>query len=170
MKILIIEDEKSLADLVANRLKKEKYIVDISNDGEEGLYNALLDIYNLIILDIMLPSINGIDISKEIKKNNVKSKVIMFTAKSELEDKLLGFNEGANDYIPKPFHIDELVARVNAQLRIELVKDNNLEFGDLILNIKTSDIINKNNTVDSTNSNINLNGYKLYVGGKEYKK
>lgn len=170
MKILIIEDEKSLTDLVANRLKKEKYIVDISNDGEEGLYNALLDIYNLIILDIMLPSINGIDILKEIKKNNVKSKVIMLTAKSELEDKLLGFNEGANDYIPKPFHIDELVARVNAQLRIELVKDNNLEFGDLILNIKTSDIINKNNTVDSTNSNINLNGYKLYVGGKEYKK
>lgn len=145
MKILIIEDEKSLADLVANRLKKEKYIVDISNDGEEGLYNALLDIYDLIILDIMLPSINGIDILKEIKKNNVKSKVIMLTAKSELEDKLLGFNEGANDYIPKPFHIDELVARVNAQLRIELVKDNNLEFGDLILNIKTSDIINKNN-------------------------
>lgn len=170
MKILIIEDEKSLADLVANRLKKEKYIVDISNDGEEGLYNALLDIYDLIILDIMLPSINGIDILKEIKKNNVKSKVIMLTAKSELEDKLLGFNEGANDYIPKPFHIDELVARVNAQLRIELVKDNNLEFGDLILNIKTSGIINKNNTVDSTNSNINLNGYKLYVGGKEYKK
>ena len=145
MKILIIEDEKSLADLVANRLKKEKYIVDISNDGEEGLYNALLDIYDLIILDIMLPSINGIDILKKIKKNNVKSKVIMLTAKSELEDKLLGFNEGANDYIPKPFHIDELVARVNAQLRIELVKDNNLEFGDLILNIKTSDIINKNN-------------------------
>lgn len=118
----------------------------------------------------MLPSINGIDILKEIKKNNIKSKVIMLTAKSKLEDKLLGFNEGANDYIPKPFHIDELVARVNAQLRIELVKDNNLEFGDLILNIKTSDIINKNNTVDSTNSNINLNGYKLYVGGKEYKK
>lgn len=145
MKILIIEDEKSLADLVANRLKKEKYIVDISNDGEEGLYNALLDIYDLIILDIMLSSINGIDILKEIKKNNIKSKVIMLTAKSELEDKLLGFNEGANDYIPKPFHIDELVARVNAQLRIELVKDNNLEFGDLILNIKTSDIINKNN-------------------------
>ena len=145
MKILIIEDEKSLADLVANRLKKEKYIVDISNDGEEGLYNALLDIYDLIILDIMLPSINGIDILKEINKNNIKSKVIMLTAKSELEDKLLGFNEGANDYIPKPFHIDELVARVNAQLRIELVKDNNLEFGDLILNIKTSDIINKNN-------------------------
>ena len=69
----------------------------------------------------------------------------MLTAKSELEDKLLGFNEGANDYIPKPFHIDEVIARVNAQLRIEKVKDNTLEFGDLVLDLKTSDIINKNN-------------------------
>ena len=145
MRILIIEDEDSLAQIVANRLKKEKYIVDVSNNGEEGLYNALEDLYDLIILDIMLPGKNGIEILKEIKKNNIKAKVIMLTAKSELEDKLLGFNEGANDYIPKPFHIDELVARVNAQLRIESIKDNNLEFGDLILDLKTSDIINKNN-------------------------
>ena len=100
MRILIIEDEQNLADIVANRLKKEKYLVDISNDGEDGLYNALMDVYDLILLDIMLPSINGIDILKEIKKNNIKSKVIMLTAKSELEDKLLGFSEGANDYIP----------------------------------------------------------------------
>ena len=145
MRILIVEDEESLAELVANRLKKEKYIVDISNDGEEGLYNALEDLYDLIILDIMLPNVNGIDILKEIKKNNIKAKVIMLTAKSELEDKLLGFNEGANDYIPKPFHIDEVVARVNACLRTEKVKNNNLEFGDLVLDLKTSDIINKNN-------------------------
>ena len=82
MRILIVEDEESLAELVANRLKKEKYTVDIANDGEEGLYNALEDLYDLIILDIMLPNINGIDILKEIKKNNIKSKVIMLTAKS----------------------------------------------------------------------------------------
>ncbi len=145
MRILIVEDEESLAELVANRLKKEKYSVDISLDGEDGLYNALMDVYDLIILDIMLPQVSGIEILKEIKKNNIKSKVIMLTAKSELEDKLLGFNEGANDYISKPFHIDEVVARVNAQLRIEKVKNNNLEFGDLILDLKTSDIINKNN-------------------------
>ena len=145
MRILIVEDEIKLADLVANRLKKEKYTVDISNDGEEGLYNALMDIYDLIILDIMLPLVDGIEILKQIKENDIKSKVIMLTAKSELEDKLLGFKEGANDYISKPFHIDELVARVNACLRIEKVKDNNLTFGDLILDLKSSDIINKNN-------------------------
>ena len=145
MRVLIVEDEKSLAELVANRLKKEKYTVDISLDGEDGLYNALMDAYDLILLDIMLPGVNGIEILKKIKKNNIKAKVIMLTAKSELEDKLLGFSEGANDYISKPFHIDEVVARVNAQLRIEKVKNNNLEFGDLILDLKTSDIINKNN-------------------------
>ena len=146
MRILIIEDESSLADLLANRLKKEKYIVDISLDGEEGLYNALMDVYDLILLDIMLPGINGIEILKEIKKNNIKSKVIMLTAKGELEDKLLGFSEGANDYIPKPFHIDEVVARVNAQLRTEKTKNKTQEFGDLILDIKKSEIINKNNS------------------------
>jgi len=145
MRILIVEDEVSLADLVANRLKKEKYSVDIDNDGEDGLYDALSDTYDLILLDIMLPNVDGIEILKEVKKNNIKAKVIMLTAKSELEDKLLGFSEGANDYIAKPFHIDELVARVNAQLRIESVKDNTLEFGDLILDLKSSNIINKNN-------------------------
>ena len=145
MRILIVEDEKSLAELVANRLKKEKYSVDVSLDGEEGLYNALMDVYDLILLDIMLPSINGIEILKEIRKNNIKTKVIMLTAKGELEDKLLGFEEGANDYISKPFHIDELLARVNAQLRIEKTKNNTLEFKDLILDIKSSEIINKDN-------------------------
>ena len=145
MRILIVEDEEKLAELVATRLKKEKYIVDISNDGEDGLYNALMDVYDLIILDIMLPNINGIEILKQVKQNNIKSKIIMLTAKSELEDKLLGFQEGANDYISKPFHIDELVARVNAQLRIEKVKNQTQEFGDIILDLKTSNLINKNN-------------------------
>ena len=156
MRILIIEDEESLATLVANRLKKEKYLVDIALDGEDGLYNSLMDVYDLILLDIMLPGINGIEILKELKKNNIKSKVIMLTAKSELEDKLLGFNEGANDYISKPFHIDEVVARVNAQLRIDKVKNNILEYGDLILDLQTSDIINK------------INNEKINIINKEF--
>ncbi len=145
MRILVVEDEYKLSEMVSDRLKKEKYIVDVANDGETGLYKALDGIYDLVILDIMLPKVNGIDILKEIRNNNINSKVIMLTAKCELDDKLLGFKSGANDYISKPFHIDEVVARVNAQLRIEKVKNNNLEFGDLILDLKTSDIINKNN-------------------------
>ncbi len=152
MRILIVEDESRLAELIANRLKKEKYTVDISIDGEEGLYNALNDIYDLIILDIMLPKVNGIDILKEIKKNNINSKVIMLTAKSELEDKLLGFNEGANDYITKPFHIDELVARVNASLRInKKPNEDTISFSDIVLDLKNSNLINKD-----TNEKINI--------------
>ena len=117
MRILIIEDEVKLAEAIAFRLKKEHYIVDINSDGETGLDNALTNIYDLILLDVMLPKMNGFDILKEIKNEGIETKVIMLTAKSMLEDKLYGFESGANDYITKPFHMDELVARVNAQLR-----------------------------------------------------
>lgn len=140
MRILIIEDEYKIADVIANRLRKEQYVVDIFQDGEEGLDNALTNIYDLIILDVMLPKVNGFKILEEIRKEKIEAKVIMLTAKSMLEDKLTGFNYGANDYLTKPFHIDELVARVNAQLRInnsQIVKDY-IEVGDLKLNIKTT--------------------------------
>ena len=142
MRILIVEDEYNLADVIASRLKKEKYLVDISLDGEDGLDNALSGMYNLIILDVMLPKMNGFDILKEVRENEIESKVIMMTAKSELEDKLNGFEYGADDYITKPFHIEELVARVNVQLRknnSSKIKDY-LEVGNLRLNLKTSSI------------------------------
>jgi DNA-binding response OmpR family regulator len=138
MRILIVEDEVSLAELVAERLKKDRYIVDISHDGEEGLYNALSGMYDLIILDIMLPKKDGIEILKEIRKADMDVKVIMLTAKAELEDRLLGFGSGANDYVPKPFHIDELTARVNAQLSIGKAMDSSLEYGDIVLDYRSS--------------------------------
>ncbi|MCR5225601.1 MAG: response regulator transcription factor [Eubacterium sp.] len=143
MRILLVEDEKSLADLVAERLKKERYTVDVSYDGEDGLYNALTGIYDLILLDIMLPKKDGLEILKEIRAEGITSKVIMLTAKGELEDKLRGFGEGANDYVPKPFHIDELVARINAHLRVTAVAKEELEFGDVLLDYKTPAVINK---------------------------
>lgn len=148
MRILVVEDELSLADIISTKLKCENYSVDISINGEVGLYNALNDIYDLIILDIMLPKINGIEILKEIRKNNINAKVIMLTAKSTLDDKLLGFETGADDYITKPFHIEELIARVNAQLRNDKkhIKKDVLKFGDIELNIRTSTLLcNKNN-------------------------
>lgn len=148
MRILIVEDEYKLAEMVSDRLKLEKYTVDVSNDGEDGLFKALDGIYDLIILDIMLPKVNGIDILKEVRSNNIDSKVIMLTAKGELDDKLLGFNSGANDYISKPFHIDELIARVNVQLRNNSKDKKEITYGDLILDIDKSIIINKD-TKDS---------------------
>ena len=117
MRILVIEDEPSLNDLICLKLKENNYITDSSFEGEEGLYKALSDAYDLIILDVMLPNINGFDILKEIKRNKIKSKIIMLTAKSSLENKLEGLNSGANDYVTKPFHMDELLARVNVLIR-----------------------------------------------------
>ena len=151
MRILVVEDEARLAELVSDRLKKEKYTVDISNDGEDGMYNALTDIDDLIILDIMLPNVRGIEIFKNIRKNNIKAKVIMLTAKGELDDKLLGFELGTDDYLTKPFHIDELVARVNVQLRKKSNDTNTIEFGDIYLDLKKCNLINKN-----TNDSINI--------------
>ena len=140
MRILVVEDEKALAELVSDRLKRDHYAVDISNDGEEGMDNALSGMYDLIILDIMLPKVDGITILKEIRKQDKEVKVIMLTAKGELEDRLLGFEKGANDYVPKPFHIDELAARVNAQLNIAKAVKNVLEFGDIVLDYRASKV------------------------------
>ena len=143
MRILIIEDEPKIAEVISSRLKKENYVVDINKNGEEGLDNALTNIYDLIILDVMLPKINGFEILKQIRKEKIEAKVIMLTAKSMLDDKLTGFNSGANDYITKPFHVEELVARVNAQLRMNQnqTKKDYIEAGDIRLNTKTNEEI-----------------------------
>ena len=159
MRILVVEDEPALAEVIASRLKDEKYSVDISYDGEEGAYNALTGIYNLIILDVMLPYKNGFDILKEIKENNIDSKIIMLTAKSELEDKLNGLENGADDYVTKPFHIEELLARVNIQLRKKGVSvDGSLCFNDLKLSLKKSNLLCVN-----TNENIDVSMKELLM-------
>lgn len=142
MKILIIEDEYNLADAISSMLKKEKYLVSICTDGNEGLDEALSDIYDLIILDVMLPGLDGFEILKEIRREEIKSKVLMLTAKSNIEDKLNGLNNGADDYLTKPFHMDELLARVNIQLRKDKVKDNNITLKDIKLDINSLTLIN----------------------------
>ena len=151
MRILIIEDEFSLADVISARLKKEKYVVDICTDGEDGFYKAVTNIYDLIILDVMLPHMSVFDILKNIRKKEVDSKVIMLTAKSTLEDKLDGLENGANDYVTKPFHIDELVARINIQLKGSSgIKSDSISYVDLKLNISNSKLtcISTNETVE----------------------
>ncbi len=151
MRILIIEDEYNLADAIATRLKKEKYTVDINTDGEEGYYNASTNIYDLIILDVMLPSMNGFEILKKLKNEKVDSKIIMLTAKQNLEDKLNGLENGANDYVTKPFHVEELIARVNIQLKRENKNKNILKFKDLELNISNMTL-----KCNNTNSSVEL--------------
>ncbi len=147
MKVLIIEDEYNLADAISSMLENEKYIVDINLDGEEGLNNALSGVYDLIILDVMLPIMNGFQILREIRNKKLNVKVIMLTARTSLDDKMEGFDNGADDYLTKPFHMEELLARVNLQLKKqELIYNNDLiVFGDLKLDIKKLELICSNN-------------------------
>lgn len=150
MKILIIEDEFNLADAISARLKRENYLVDVSLDGEDGLYQALSNVYDLIILDVMLPIMDGFEVLKKLRKENIQSKVIMLTAKNMLEDKLNGLKNGANDYLTKPFHMDELVARINVQLK-DFSNKEKITFEDLELNIKNYQL-----TCLTTKETINL--------------
>ncbi len=168
MRILIVEDEKSLAELVAERLRRDRYIVDVSYDGEEGLDNATSGMYDLIILDIMLPERDGIGILKEIRKTDKEVKVIMLTAKAELEDRLLGFGSGANDYVPKPFHVDELAARVNAQLNIGKAVESTIGFGDIVLDYSSSKLrcIKNDEDISINNKEFQLIEYLMNNPGR----
>ena len=141
MRILIVEDEYSLADAVTAILKKEQYFVDAVYDGRDGLDYALSGIYDLILLDIMLPKMNGLDVLKEIRKNNISTPVMLLTAKSEIDDKIKGLDCGADDYLTKPFNKGELLARVRALTRRKgEIPSNELAFGDIILNQSTYEL------------------------------
>ncbi len=136
MKILLVEDEKFLADPLTAILKKNKYSVDNVYNGEDGLDYALSNIYDVILLDIMLPKLSGIEILKEFRKTNKTTPVIMLTARGEIPDKIAGLDYGADDYIPKPFNTDELLARIRAVARRkgEIVSESgDLTFGDITL-------------------------------------
>lgn len=159
MNILIIEDEFALADVIRESLLEENYNVDISTDGLKG-YNMLCNkLYDLIILDVMLPNMDGFEILKRIRNENINSKVIMLTAKSSLDDKLNGLENGANDYVTKPFHIEELIARVNIWLNRK--NKDIIKYNDLELNISNSTLkcITNNETVELVKKELKLLEY-----------
>lgn len=146
MRLLVVEDEKGIADVIKAKLEKEKYIVDVSYDGDCGYDLILSNVYDLVILDVMLPGKSGFEILRDARLNGINCKVIMLTAKGMLEDKLNGFDLGANDYMVKPFHMDELVARVNVQLRNNTIFNKDIiEVGDIRLDTKRLCLINVSN-------------------------
>lgn len=152
MRILIVEDERDLAMILSERLKIEGYYADAVYDGESGLDKALSGIYDLIILDVMLPKMNGIQVLEEIRKSNLDTPVLMLTAKSEIEDKICGLDNGADDYITKPFNTKELFARIRALLRRREKKlvDDNIKFADITLDKSTHEIHRDENKVKLT--------------------
>lgn len=132
MRILYVEDEKFLAEAVKHNLEKNKLDVDLAFDGEEGMNMAMLDIYDVVILDVMLPKFSGLEILKRMREKKVESPVIMLSALSEVDDKVNGLNTGADDYLAKPFKTAELLARINAVVRRPAkIRDEVLEFSGL---------------------------------------
>ena len=149
MKILIIEDEYSLADAISETLKKENFDVTMIVDGIEGEDEALTNIYDLILLDVMLPRRDGFQILKALRQEKIEAPIIMLTAKSEIYDKLNGLENGADDYITKPFHMRELVARIKVVLKRKTnMEDGNiLEFQDLKLDLRTGKMSSEDNEI-----------------------
>lgn len=143
MKILIVEDEKDLACVLSEMLKQEGYIVNKVHNGIDGLDYALTNTYDVIILDIMLPQMNGIEVLKEIRKNGINSSVLLLTAKSEVEDKINGLDNGADDYLTKPFVTKEFLARVRALSRRNNKQylGNQLTFGDILVDKHKHELI-----------------------------
>ena len=140
MRVLIVEDEKYLAEALSQILTQHNYTVDVSFDGESGLDNALSGIYDAVILDVMLPYINGFDIVKTMRAEKISTPVILLTAKNEISDKIYGLDCGADDYLPNPFDTGELLARLRALTRrkAEVVSNNSeLAFGDILLNLNS---------------------------------
>lgn len=138
MKILVVEDEIALAEALSEILKRNKYSVDTVYDGEDGLAYGLTDIYDCILLDIMLPKMNGLDVLQILRKKKISTPVLLLTAKSDIEDKINGLDSGADDFLTKPFVTGELLARVRALTRRkgEVITDE-FTFGDVALNKST---------------------------------
>lgn len=156
MKILIIEDEEDLANAIARGLKKNNYAVDIANDGQEGLDLKFINEYDLIILDLNLPSKDGFEILSEIRKTDEECKILILSAKAEYHQRIKGLDMGANDYLTKPFDFGELAARIRALLRRNFEQ-------------KSSKLICKNIKIDTASREAyTIEGIPLELSPKEF--
>lgn len=135
MKVLLVEDDLTLNNLITKCLRKMKYFVEQAYDGEEGFDKYLTNCYDIIILDLNLPYLNGLDLLKKIRKSDKRIKILILTARSSIEDKVMGFNLGATDYLTKPFDLLELEVRINNLLRWKGEQEEEyLNLGKLVLN------------------------------------
>jgi DNA-binding response OmpR family regulator len=154
MNILLVEDEKGVANFIKKGLEEEHYDVELAVDGEEGFSLASKNQYDLLILDIMLPGISGIDLCKKLREMEIQSPVLMLTAKDSVKDKVLGLESGADDYLTKPFSFEEFLARVHALLRRKQDKLTELRFREL--------------RVDTITHKVFINDTEVALRPKEY--
>ena len=163
MRILIIEDERKVASLIQNGLEKENFMVDVISNGKQGLEKAQNLSYDSIILDIMLPGYDGIHILKNIRKNGIKTPVLILTAKGDVESRIEGLNSGADDYLVKPFAFGELLARVRALIRRSHKQQNPvIQFDDFALNPVSHEVARAGKIIDMSAKEYTLLEFLVY--------
>lgn len=162
MRILLVEDEKKIASFIKRGLKEEHYVVDIAPNGEEALFLAEVNLYDLIILDIMLPGKDGISICQELRDKEIDVPILILTAKDKIGERVLGLDSGADDYLTKPFSFDEFLARIRALLRRKRRdKATTLKLADLELNQLTHKVKRQGKDIPLTNKEYALLEYLM---------
>jgi two-component system copper resistance phosphate regulon response regulator CusR len=157
MKILIIEDDEKIINFLKKGLEEECYVVDYSTNGDEGLYLASVNEYDLILLDIQIPIKDGMEVCRILRASNNQTPIIMLTARDSIEDKIKGLDIGANDYLAKPFSFAELLARIRVQLRINTASvQTKLTIGDLELDLLNKTAIRANENIILTSKEFTL--------------
>jgi DNA-binding response OmpR family regulator len=162
MRLLLVEDNKRLSDSLRLTLEDDGYAVDVAYDGLDGEEMGLMEAYDILILDIMLPGKDGIEVCKALRNKRVRTPVLMLTARDALEDRVLGLDSGADDYLVKPFEVDELRARVRALLRREsAAKTGILQIGDLLLDPATHTVKRGDQLIELTAKEFSLLEYMM---------
>src|SRR6476660_1160787 len=134
MRVLLVEDDARMADVIAKGLREQSYAVDLAHDGEEGLYQASINDYDVIVLDVLLPKRDGYEVCRELRTRGNATPILMLTARAAIDDRITGFDAGADDYLTKPFSFRELLARLHALLRRDShLRPNVFEIGDLVV-------------------------------------
>ncbi|WP_371378161.1 response regulator transcription factor [Sporomusa aerivorans] len=141
MRILVVEDDNPLREAIVSLLKEENYLVDEAGDGDEGLYFAQQGIYDLLILDIMLPGVTGLEIVKQVRSGDSTVPILLLTARDSVADRVFGLETGADDYLVKPFAIQELLARIKALIRRSgsMANDGKISYGGVMIDSKMRD-------------------------------
>lgn len=170
MKILIIEDEKLLADSIQALLLKKGFEVEVAYDGETGEEYAELGIYDLLILDVMMPKMNGYEVARKVRARKCGTPILMLTAKSGLEDRITGLNAGADYYLTKPFDTRELLACINALLRRQGAQVNEVVYGNTSLDLSSGMLVCGANSIRLSAKEFDIMRFLLQSGSRNLSK
>ena len=166
MRILIVEDEPGISNFLKQGLEEESFAVDVAEDGNVGLRLALSGAYDILLLDWMVPGISGIEICRQFRKSFQDTPVIFLTAKDTTDETIFGLQSGANDYIKKPFHFEELLERIRVQLRPKSGEHNEFTLGDIKMNLNTHQVFRDGEEIHLTQKEFALLEYLIVNKGK----